>query len=64
MLSRDSSLKTAMNAAESLYQLIELINANIKDMSTEQITPLTALCLSLSVEISIWMDAEFERREE
>lgn len=63
MLSRDSSLETAKNTAESLYQLMELVNTNIIDMDIEQIISLSGLCLNLSAEVSTWFDAEFERRE-
>ncbi|ENZ4282544.1 hypothetical protein [Citrobacter sp. Ca225] len=63
MLSKDSSIETAKNTADSLYQLMELINTNIVDMDIEQIISLSGLCLNLSAQISIWMDAEFERRE-
>ncbi|WP_166513567.1 hypothetical protein [Kluyvera intermedia] len=63
MLSRDSSLETAKNTAESLYQLMELVNTNILDMDIEQIISLAGLCLNLSAEVSTWLDAEFERRE-
>lgn len=63
MLSRDSSLETAKNTAESLYQLMELVNTNIINMDIEQITSLSGLCLNLSAQISAWIDAEFERRE-
>ncbi|HEM6680853.1 hypothetical protein I5384_03150 [Citrobacter koseri] len=63
MLSKDSSLETAKNTADGLYQLMELINSNIVEMDIEQIISLSGLCLNLSAQISSWMDAEFERRE-
>jgi len=63
MLSRDSSCETAKNTAENLYQLMELINTNIIDMDIEQIISLSGLCLDLSAQVSIWLDAELERRE-
>lgn len=63
MLSRDSSLETAKNTADNLYQLMELINSNIIDMDIEQIISLSGLCLDLSAQVSMWMDSEFERRE-
>ncbi|HDS6540927.1 TPA: hypothetical protein QHU28_001771 [Enterobacter hormaechei subsp. steigerwaltii] len=63
MLSRDSSLETAKNTADNLYQLMELINSNIIDMDIEQIIFLSGLCLDLSAQVSMWMDSEFERRE-
>ena len=63
MLSKDSSLETAKNTADNLYQLMELINSNIIDMDIEQIISLSGLCLDLSAQVSMWMDSEFERRE-
>lgn len=63
MLSRNSHIETAKDTADNLYQLMDLINANIADMGIEQITSLTGLCFNLSSEISTWLDAEFERRE-
>lgn len=64
MLSKDSSCGTAKNTADNLYQLMELINTNIIDMDIEQIVSLSGLCLDLSAQVSIWLDAEFERREQ
>jgi hypothetical protein len=63
MLSKDSSIETAKNTADNLYQLMELINSNIIDMDIEQIISLSGLCLDLSAQVSMWMDSEFERRE-
>ncbi|MEG6451554.1 hypothetical protein [Enterobacter cloacae] len=60
MLSKDSSIETAKNTADNLYQLI---NSNITDMDIEQIISLSGLCLDLSAQVSMWMDSEFERRE-
>ena len=60
MLSEDSSIETAKNTADNLYQLI---NSNITDMDIEQIISLSGLCLDLSAQVSMWMDSEFERRE-
>ncbi|MBG0682720.1 hypothetical protein I4P36_14580 [Enterobacter kobei] len=62
-LSKDSSIETAKNTADNLYQLMELINSNITDMDIEQIISLSGLCLDLSAQVSMWMDSEFERRE-
>jgi hypothetical protein len=45
MLSKDSSIETAKNTADNLYQLMELINSNITDMDIEQIISLSGLCL-------------------
>ncbi|MDA8481103.1 hypothetical protein NNO04_20745 [Citrobacter sp. Awk 4] len=63
MLSKDSSIETLRDTAESLYQLTKLINSNITDMDIEQIISLSGLCLDLSAQVSIWMDAEFTKRE-
>ncbi|MDT8883136.1 hypothetical protein RBG07_11430 [Klebsiella aerogenes] len=63
MLSKNSSIETAKKTADNLYQLMELINANIIDMDIEQIISLSGLCLNLSAQVSTWMDAEYERRE-
>lgn len=49
MLSKDSSLETAKNTADNLYQLMELINSNIIDMDIEQIISLSGLCLVIKL---------------
>lgn len=64
MLTRDSTLETVKDAADNLYHLLDLMYANISDISPEKVNSLTGLCFDMSSRISIWLDAEFERREQ
>jgi hypothetical protein len=59
---KDSSIETAKNTADNLYQLMELINSNITDMDIEQIISYLASGSIYRLRF-LWMDSEFERRE-
>ena len=62
MLLKNSTIDSARDTADYLYQLMDLMVGNFGDMNKEQARALNCLRLELSGQISSWLDAEEERR--
>lgn len=62
MTTKDSTIETVRDTADNLYQLLDLMFSNLKNMSTEQTESLIGLSLELSSQVSSWADAEEKRR--
>ena len=62
MLLKNSTIESARDTADYLYQLMDLMVGNFGDMNKEQARSLNSLCLELSGQLSSRFDAEEERR--
>lgn len=60
----DSGIEDALNSAESLCELLDLMYASFdKIVDSNQTHKLLGLALNISSDLSIWMKAEEMRRE-
>ncbi|ENU2133162.1 hypothetical protein ACE60T_003450 [Salmonella enterica] len=59
----DDSIEDIANSARNLNELLDLMHLCFKKMNPLQTETLLGLALSISSDISVWMEAEEKRRE-
>ncbi len=62
MLTKNSTIETAVTTGDNMYQLLDLMYTHFKSMGDDQKESLVGLCYELSCQISTWMNAEEKRR--
>ncbi|GJL37369.1 hypothetical protein TUM17576_41890 [Enterobacter hormaechei] len=62
MVNNNSTIETVRDTTENLYQLLDLMFAQFKEMEPGQAESLIGLSLELASQVSSWAIAEEKRR--